>query len=215
MFQIAKDMNGPPGITHPLLIESYAWIDERLREMYYSYALTNAKYESTDLLKQNWDWVDNALENMSKITDEDLLPPRPACLVWVNYRSDAQLEHLEEDISLQGSKRKRSESDISDYEDEAARVINRLECQSPFPTGKYINKLSNPKFISGNCDEEEYEFVSEISSISSHDVNYDSSEDEPEIVEALRIAKTESFMKPRNPAVSYALFDSYYSYDLY
>ena len=38
-FVDAMDIDGPPGITHPLLVENYAWVDIRLEELYYSYAV--------------------------------------------------------------------------------------------------------------------------------------------------------------------------------
>lgn len=185
VFQVAMDLNGPPGLTHPLLVENYAWVDERLREMYNCYALTASncdEYEAAGLLKENWAWVDTRLEEMCKISDNDILPPELATLTWVNYRGHAVLEYLEEEEErLSGTKRSRSESDISDYEEEDW-AVKSLRCQSPVPTDKYINELFDDKIVLGNYDEE-YELATEVSSISSVVLHY-VTEDEEEIVEA-------------------------------
>ena len=86
IFNAAMDMNGPPGLTHPLLVENYSWVDKRLSEM-------------------------------SAIPNNILpfaLPPPFKC---VNYNRD---DYLAEDIvsveSYVGHKRKRSESNDSDYD---------------------------------------------------------------------------------------------------
>jgi hypothetical protein len=151
VFQIAKEMNGPPGLVHPLLVENYAWVDERLREMYNGYALTASncdEYEATGLLKENYAWVDEELDAKYAITynHDDFIPcPLPLWLRPRNGREEAPLEDDESSVeSYIGHKRKRSESDISDYEEEAGRAIKRLRCQSPIPTGKYIPLFSNP-----------------------------------------------------------------------
>lgn len=186
VFQVAMDLNGPPGLTHPLLVENYAWVDERLREMYYGYALTASncdEYDAAGLLTEKWAWVDNRLKEMCTVSDWDILPYScPAPLTWANYRAGANLECLEEEERLSGHKRSRSESDISDYEDEAHRAVKRLRCQSPLPTGKYINELFDNKIVLGNYDEE-YELATEVSSITSVAVHY-VTEDEEEILEA-------------------------------
>lgn len=217
VFQVAMDFNGPPGLTHPLLVENYAWVDERLREMYNGYALTAsncAEYEAAGLLKENWAWVDDRLREMCEITDEDFLP-MPAPLAWANYRGDAQLESLEEVTSLTGYKRKRSESDISDYEEEAERAVKRLRCQSPLPTGKYINELFDNKIIVENYDEECY-LDSEVSSISCGDVHYVTEDEEiiettfGEGVEPVELSSTCALVSDDNYDE-----ESYYSYDSY
>ena len=86
IFDIAMDMNGPPGLTHPLLVENYFWVDKRLSEM-------------------------SAIPN--DIMPSALLPP----FKQVNYNRD---NYLAKDIvsveSYVGRKRKRSESNDSDYD---------------------------------------------------------------------------------------------------
>lgn len=42
-FTNLLSVDGPPGLTHPLLAENYDWVDQRLDELYYNY--TNANYE--------------------------------------------------------------------------------------------------------------------------------------------------------------------------
>jgi hypothetical protein len=155
VFQIAKDMNGPPGLVHPLLVENYAWVDERLREMYNGYALTASncdEYEAAGLLKENYAWVDASLAEKCEVTDEDFLPC-PLPLTW-GGRDDGTLVSIEDESSVEsyiGHKRKRSESDISDCEVEAGRAIKRLRCQSPIPTGKFVPLFSNP-FCNLDCE---------------------------------------------------------------
>lgn len=183
IFNIAMDMNGPPGLTHPFLVENYAWVDERLREMYYGYALTAAnsdEYEAAGLLRENYAWVDNRLAEKCAMSDRDMLRLScPAPIAWANYRVGAKLDCIEEDSesveSYIGHKRKRSESDISDYEVEAGRVIKRLRCQSPIPTGKYTyTPLSNP-FCNLDC--ERYNHMLEAASDESYEVDSVSSLD--------------------------------------
>jgi len=131
VFQVVMDMNGPPGLIHPLLVENYAWVDERLREMYNIYALTASncdEYKSAGLLKENWSWVDNRLDEMCNSVESS----------YISY------------------KRKRSETDISVYEVEIGRSIKRLRCQSPIFTSKYLlNPLSN-QFYNLDCERYNY-----------------------------------------------------------
>lgn len=202
VFQVAMDLNGPPGLTHPLLVEKYAWVDERLREMYNGYALTASncdEYEVAGLLTENWAWVDYRLEQMCKISDDDF-PLALTPLTWANYRCNANLECLEEEEErLSGHKRSRSESDISDYEEEVERAVKRLRCQSPLPTGKYINELFDNKIVLGNYDEE-YELATEVSSIASVVVHY-VTDDEDENVESTWGEEMEPFMMNQDYAV--------------
>ena len=155
VFQIAKEMNG---LVHPLLVENYAWVDERLRAMYNGYALTASncdEYEAAGLLKENYAWVDERLEAKCAINYDDYhFIPCPLPL-WLRPRDGIEEVPLEDDESSVesyiGHKRKRSESDISDYEVEAGRTIKRLRCQSPIPTCKYYSLLSNP-FCNLDCE---------------------------------------------------------------
>jgi hypothetical protein len=155
VFQIAKEMNG---LVHPLLVENYAWVDERLRAMYNGYALTASncdEYEAAGLLKENYAWVDERLAAKCAINYDDYhFIPCPLPL-WLRPRDGIEEVPLEDDESSVesyiGHKRKRSESDISDYEVEAGRTIKRLRCQSPIPTGKYYSLLSNP-FCNLDCE---------------------------------------------------------------
>ena len=140
-----SSINVVQSASYSLPVEKYGWVDECLCEKYYGYALSDTNIDefiAAGLLGEHSAWVDLALEKMCNPSDDDIPLPRPAPLAWVDYRSGAPLESLEDtdegsledsDESLIGHKRKRSESDISDYEEEADRVINRLGCQSPIP----------------------------------------------------------------------------------
>lgn len=89
---IACDLNGPPGIVHPLLQENYDWVDKRLGELYHSYALSDDSSEK-------WSLVDSDIENQYNSIE---FLPCPAPVVWVNYRSQPSqhridsMENLEE-----------------------------------------------------------------------------------------------------------------------
>jgi hypothetical protein len=166
---------GPPGLTHPLLIEKYAWVDQRLREKYYNYALTSKnvdEYQYADLLTENYAWVDRRLADMCAFNEDDHLPPALAPSTWANYRENAVLECLEDpNKKIVGIKRKRYESDISEYEVEADRVVKRLRCQSPIPKGKL--SLEIPHIVSEDENENEEDCYSDIVSVDLSDITYD------------------------------------------
>ena len=47
--------------------ENYAWVDERLNELYYGYALTDEnidEFEEMGLLNENYAWVDERLNEL-------------------------------------------------------------------------------------------------------------------------------------------------------
>jgi hypothetical protein len=102
IFQIAMNINGPPGIIHPLLQENYAWVDEGLREKYY-----------------------NNFDNFYKWADKELLKPTP--ITWANYKSREILKCIEDnddnELFITCENRKRAESDISNYEVNVGKVI--------------------------------------------------------------------------------------------
>ena len=158
VYEIVKDINGPPGIIHPLLVENYAWVDERLREMYNSYALTKLncdEYEAAGLLKENWAWIDDKLEEMCAIADYDCIQC-PVPIRWYGEDSEHFMLLEENEVSvklLKNCNNKLSESDISDiseisYDEEKHK---RLPCQSPIPTGKYVSLFTNP-FCNLDCE---------------------------------------------------------------
>ncbi len=116
------DINGPPGIIHPLLQENYAWVDECLREKYYN----------------NFDkWVDKeSYENYLS-----LLKPTP--ITWANYKSRTILKCIENEDTddhesfITYENRNHTESDISNYEVNVGKVI----------LNAYSNSLSDNQFI--------------------------------------------------------------------
>lgn len=100
-----------------LLFEKYAWVDKRLQEMTYNYALTAdncEEFEELGLLEENWSWVDDKLEELYNFEMNKYYLPE---------------EDEEDNISLDTTisyNRKRAETDISDYEYEINSVISRL-----------------------------------------------------------------------------------------
>jgi len=122
VFQIAKDFNGPPGLVHPLLVENFDWVDERLHEMY------------------------------NGSTEYFPLCPLPLWLRPRDSKQEVSLEDDETSVeSYICHKRKCSEPDISNYKAKDGEVIKRLGCQSPIPTGKYHPLLTNP-FCNLDCE---------------------------------------------------------------
>jgi hypothetical protein len=126
-----------PMETNPeLMQENWGWVDQRLKEMYHGYGLVSDNFDdyiASGLLVEMSSWVDNDLQNQYSSEFEDRYPcPAPVC--WVFYK-DLDSQHcLEEKEEVC---RSRAESDISDHFDEVERVLKRLNCQSPLPTGMY------------------------------------------------------------------------------
>jgi hypothetical protein len=143
VFAAAFATNGPPGIIHPFLVENYAWVDLRLRELYYGYALSSDncdEYQDAGLLKEKWDWVDKRLSENSIQTGKIMCPCH---MTWANYHSKATHFYLE-DID-----------NLDDY---------RLECQSPTPQNKYL-------FISlASPNNREYDYCEDANSVRSLDL---------------------------------------------
>ena len=72
-FTNLLSVDGPPGLTHPLLAENYDWVDKRLDELYYNYTNTNTTYEyPEDEYINDDDGADEELcENQSNICETD------------------------------------------------------------------------------------------------------------------------------------------------
>jgi hypothetical protein len=172
MFASIMDNDSYPGHSMILMNENYSWVDQRLRELYNNYALTSDncdEYISSGLLNEDYAWVDQKLEQIVQVSEEG---------------------------SILG-KRKRAESDISDYDEEVSRAVKRfrygselpsspsnseiererLRCQSPFPKNNYtFTPLSNP-FCNLDCELYNYTYeCSDTSSISS--LNLESNQDD-------------------------------------
>lgn len=52
-FTNLLSVDGPPGLTHPLLAENYDWVDKRLDELYYNYTNTTYEYPEDEHIKFN------------------------------------------------------------------------------------------------------------------------------------------------------------------
>jgi len=128
MFNVAIFKNDPPGLTPSHLVEKYAWVDERLAEMYNSYALTADncdEYDAAGLFREKYAWVDERLaemyysyaltaDNCDEYDATGLLREKYA---WVDERL----------------------AEMCAVTNDESRFIKRLRCQSPIPTGKYIH----------------------------------------------------------------------------
>ena len=119
-----------------LLKENWAWVDQRLEELYHAYGITEENcddYIEAGLLGERWNWVDEELQNQYSSEFEERLPC-PAPMSWVLYKNYDSQYCLEDE---EASSRSRAESDISDHSDEVDRVLKRLDIQSPLSQGMY------------------------------------------------------------------------------
>jgi hypothetical protein len=134
---IAMDFNAPPGILHPFLEEKWSWVDQRLEELYYGYALTPDncdEFQDAGLLSERWSWVDSELQTQYDNEFDDTLDEYilcPAGLSWVLYKN-YDIQHC-----LEEEPRSRAESDISDYSEEVDRALKIVEFNTPLPKGMY------------------------------------------------------------------------------
>ena len=109
--------------------ENYAWVDRRLEELYYGYALTADncdEFQDAGLLREKWAWVDDLLRVKysdkydDKYYDDEeigvLLCPPP--LSWVDYRERYEQMPLEEVLG----KRKRTASEQYDCVEDCTDV---------------------------------------------------------------------------------------------
>ena len=125
VFQVAKDSFGPPGLTHPLLVENYAWVDKRLHEMYYDYVITSSEcdeYDAEGFLNENYAWIDAKLDEMCHPSNSPSPShsPSPSPL-----HSPSDLNCIEEDIFL-------FESSRCEYTEFPHHVTDDEE-EAPFP----------------------------------------------------------------------------------
>ena len=54
VIQLALNMNAPPGLVHPLFVENYDWVDNRLRELYYEIDLDDELYAEDLFIEETW-----------------------------------------------------------------------------------------------------------------------------------------------------------------
>lgn len=73
-IQLAINFNAsaPPGLINPLFIENYDWVDNRLRELYYDYDLSDELYISPTDTDNNSPFP--TLQPISNYTEETYVP---------------------------------------------------------------------------------------------------------------------------------------------
>ena len=87
------------------LKENWAWVDKRLRELYYGYGLNDATFneeQDDNLLNDNYDWVDEKLSDQyedlftsaSIVLEDEYLTQCPS--IWMNYEFDINFKPLED-----------------------------------------------------------------------------------------------------------------------
>jgi hypothetical protein len=129
--QVLKAMTTEESFQESLFKENWSWVDRRLEELYYGYALTvenSDEYAGAGLLTERWAWVDKKLENQYN-NEENIHILCPAPIAWINDNEKSEkhflLEEQHQEQEQQHS-RGRAESDISDHSDTVERVISRL-----------------------------------------------------------------------------------------
>jgi hypothetical protein len=119
MISIVNAINAPPGIVHPILTEKWAWVDGRLREIYYGedYDELNEETfydevsleedtlnegfleeeeeeeEENGLFKENWAWVDERLSEKYDLEPVEDVSLRQCPLTWMDYRFGLEVTH--------------------------------------------------------------------------------------------------------------------------
>jgi hypothetical protein len=130
----------PPGLVDPLYIENYAWVDQRLEELYHSYALTQDNLDdfiNAGLMKEHYAWVDEYLRFQS---NSDALKLED---------SSNEENPTHSSLAIPSTPKKklhpavRMYMDMFGYDDQREDADSRLECQSPIPTGKNSSPIFN------------------------------------------------------------------------
>ena len=79
-----------------LFKENWGWVDERLRELYYGYALneeTYDEYQGDGLFKENWAWVDESLSEKYDLEPVEEVYLTQCPLTWMDYRFGVDVTH--------------------------------------------------------------------------------------------------------------------------
>lgn len=79
-----------------LFKENWGWVDERLRELYYGYALneeTYDEYQGDGLFKENWAWVDESLSEKYDLEPVEDVSLTQCPLTWMDYRFGVEVTH--------------------------------------------------------------------------------------------------------------------------
>lgn len=109
--------------------ENYAWVDQRLQEMFHNYGMTEDNFDDyieSGLLKETSSWMDEKLQSQYDIEFINTVPC-PAPIQWVLYKNYDSQHCLEEEApSLSKS---RVETDIPDHSAEVERILKRTDCQ--------------------------------------------------------------------------------------
>lgn len=129
------------------LVEKYDWVDKLLYKKYYDYALSIDNVDDfigLGLIDEPSAWVDVALE---KMCNPSIPPLCPTASEWIEPKYN----------------RKRSESDISDYEEEIDRIMSGFENLSPISKCKY--ELDSEWSVETNWFSEDYESDTDTTAI--------------------------------------------------
>ena len=136
--------------------ENWDWVDNRLEELYYEYAITSDNcddYIEVGLLVERGAWVDEKLQSQFDSEFKDIVLCT-ASMNWVLYNETPEQYCLEKDEYS----RSRAESDISDHSAEVERVLERIN-------SSYLSAVADEVF-SVTSSYEEFENCSPISGCS-------------------------------------------------
>ena len=158
LFQFDMNINEPHGIIYPLLKENYAWIDKYLQEKFYNNIDKFYNFDKClekELLNEQYDY-----ELVVNDIEISLLKPTP--ITWANYKSRELLKGIEDEdkndneIFITYKNRKRSDSNMSNYEVNVGKVIlnaysnslcnnYNLDYFEEFSTKNFSHKNQNQK----------------------------------------------------------------------
>ena len=118
IFNTIMNTTPPPGLTHPLLKENFAWVDKRLEQLYYEYALTSENYDDFEYLYNNKysDYLSDVLDVDIEVKEYSILGVKESIL-------GVKESILGVKESILG-KRKRSDSDNYEYEEDRIQDNN-------------------------------------------------------------------------------------------
>lgn len=101
-----------------------------------------------NLLQENYAWVDKLLRE--KFYDYALTVDNYDEFCYAGLKESEEIEKCPS-----SPVRKRSEDDISDYEENINKMLTRLGCQSPTPSNEYTNQKNNGEYNDYEYDYEE------------------------------------------------------------
>lgn len=106
------------------------------------------------ILQENYAWVDKLLREKYYNYALTIDNYDEFCCAGLKEKYDSESEEIEK--CPNSPVRKRSEDDISDYEENINKILKRLGCQSPIPSNEYNQKNNGEDYDYEYDYEEDY-----------------------------------------------------------